>query len=70
VATKQAKPVGPGNTGTLYLGNTTTSDNTGSIASTSTFHSSNTLGNVIYVDASSPYPGGCFDGKSGYFSYC
>jgi hypothetical protein len=65
VATKQAKPVGPGNTGTLYLGNTTTSDNTGSIASTSTFHSSNTLGNVIYVDASSPYPGGVSMGNLG-----
>jgi hypothetical protein len=46
----------PGNTGTLYPGN---------IVSTSTLHLGNTSGNVIYVDASSLYPGGCFDGKSG-----
>jgi hypothetical protein len=37
----------PGNTGTLYLGNTTLLGNLG-----------NTSGNVIYVDASLPYPGG------------
>jgi hypothetical protein len=56
----------PGNTGTLYPGNTTVS---GNIASTGTLHSSNTSSNIIYVDASSPYwGGGCFDGKSGYFS--
>jgi hypothetical protein len=55
------------NTGTLYPGNTTASCNPGNttascnpgnIASTSTLHPGNTSGNVIYVDASSPYPGG------------
>jgi hypothetical protein len=46
----------PGNTGTLYLGNNTAPGNPGNIASTSTLHLGNTLGNVIYVDASSPYP--------------
>jgi hypothetical protein len=44
--------------GTLYLGNTTAPGNPGNIASTSTLHSGNTLGNVIYVDACSPYPRG------------
>jgi uncharacterized membrane protein len=48
----------PGNTGTLYLGNTTTPGNPGNIASTSILHPGNTSGNVIYIDASSPYPGG------------
>jgi hypothetical protein len=43
--------------GTLYPGNTTASGNPGNIASTSTLHPGNTSGNVIYVDASSPYPG-------------
>jgi hypothetical protein len=46
-----------GNTGTLYPGNSTASGNPGNIASTSTLHPGNTSGNVIYVDASSPYPG-------------
>jgi hypothetical protein len=55
----------PGNTGTLYPGNTTAPGNPGNIASTSTLHPGNTSGNVIYIDASSLYPGGCFDGKSG-----
>jgi hypothetical protein len=48
----------PGNTGMLYLGNTAAPGNPGNIASTSTLHPGNTLGNVIYVDASSQYPGG------------
>jgi hypothetical protein len=52
-----------GNSGTLYLGNTTTPGNTGYIASTSTLHLGNTLGNVIYVDASSPYLGGVLMGN-------
>jgi hypothetical protein len=39
----------------LYLGNTTALGNPGNIASTSTLHPGNTSGNVIYVDASSPY---------------
>jgi hypothetical protein len=43
-----------GNTGTLYPGNTTAP---GNIATASTLHPDNTSGNVIYVDASSPYPG-------------
>jgi hypothetical protein len=47
----------PGNMGTLYLGNTTALGNPGNIASTGTLHPRNTSGNVIYVDASSPYPG-------------
>jgi hypothetical protein len=48
----------PGNTDTLYLGNTTAPGNLGNIASTSTLHLGNTLGNVIYVDASLLYLGG------------
>jgi hypothetical protein len=55
----------PGNTGMLYLGNTTTPHNLGNIASTSTLHPGNTSGNVIYVDASSPYPGGVSMGNPG-----
>jgi hypothetical protein len=55
----------PGNTCTLYPDNTTAPGNPGNIASTITLYPDNTSGNVIYVDASSPYPGGCFDGKSG-----
>jgi hypothetical protein len=61
----------PGNTGTFYLGNTTASGNSGNIAGTCTSHPGNTSGNVIYVDANSPYMGeGCFDGKSEYLSNC
>jgi hypothetical protein len=56
---------GLGNTSTLYPSNTTTPGNPGNIASTSSLHPGNTSDNVIYVDASSPYPGGSFDGKSG-----
>jgi hypothetical protein len=55
----------PGNTGVLYLGNTTTPGNTGNIASKRTLHPGNTLGNVIYVGASSPYPGGVSMGNPG-----
>jgi hypothetical protein len=51
--------------GTLYSGNTTTLGNPGNIASTSTLHQGNTLGNVIYVDARSPYPGGVLMGNPG-----
>jgi hypothetical protein len=46
-----------GSMGTLYPANTTASGNSGNIASTSTLHPGNTSGNVIYVDASSPYLG-------------
>jgi hypothetical protein len=46
-----------GNMGTLYLGNTTAPGDPGKIPSTCTLHPGNTSGNVIYVDASSPYPG-------------
>jgi hypothetical protein len=44
--------------GTLYLGNTTAPGNPSNIASTSILHLGNTLDNVIYIDASSPYLGG------------
>jgi hypothetical protein len=55
----------PGNTGTIYPGNTTASGNPSNIASTTTLHVGNILGNVIYVDASSPYPGGVLMGNLG-----
>jgi hypothetical protein len=55
----------PGNTGTLYPGNTTASCNPGNIDCTNTLHLGNTAGNVIYIDASSPYPGGVSMGNSG-----
>jgi hypothetical protein len=55
----------PSNMGTLYLGNTTTPGNLGNIASTSTLHPGNTSGNVIYIDASLPYPGGVPMGNLG-----
>jgi hypothetical protein len=54
-----------GNMGTLYLGKTTASGNPGNIASTSTIHPRNTSSNVIYVDASSPYPVGVLMGNPG-----
>jgi hypothetical protein len=54
-----------GNTSTLYLGNTTTPGNPGNIASTSTLHPGNTSTIVIYVDASSVYPGGVLMGNWG-----
>jgi hypothetical protein len=53
----------PGNTGMLYLGNTTAPGNPGNIASTSTLHLGNTSGNVIYVDATSPYLWGVLMGN-------
>jgi hypothetical protein len=52
---------------TLYPGNTTALGNPGNIASTSTLHPGNTLGNVIYIDASSLYTGGVSMGNSGSF---
>jgi hypothetical protein len=45
----------PGNTGTLYLSNTTASSNPGNIARTSTLHPGNASVTVIYVDVSLPY---------------
>jgi hypothetical protein len=57
----------PGKTGTLYPGNTTAPGNPGNIASTSTLHPGNTSGNVIYIDASSLYPGGVSMGNPGSF---
>jgi hypothetical protein len=54
-----------GNTGTLYMGNTTALGNLSNIASTNTLHPGNTSGNVIYVDASSSYPGGVSMGNLG-----
>jgi hypothetical protein len=56
-----------GNTGTLYPGNTTALGDPGNIASTTTLHPGNTLGHVIYVDSSSPYPGGVSMGNLGSF---
>jgi hypothetical protein len=47
----------PGNMGTLFPGSTTAPGNMGVLANTSTQHLGSTSGNVIYVDASSPYPG-------------
>jgi hypothetical protein len=57
-----------GNTGTLYPSNTTTSGNPGNVAGTSTSHPGNTSGNVIYVDANSPYTEGVSMGNLGSFS--
>jgi hypothetical protein len=54
-----------GNTGMLYLGNNTAPGNLGNITSTSTLHTGNTSGNVIYIDASLPYPGGVSMGNLG-----
>jgi hypothetical protein len=54
-----------GNTGTFYPGNTTTSNNSGNTASMSTSHPGNTSGNVVYIDASLPYPGGVSMGYPG-----
>jgi hypothetical protein len=51
----------PGNMGTLFPGSTTAPGNTGVLANTSTPHQGSTSGNVIYVDASSPYPGSTND---------
>jgi hypothetical protein len=51
--------------GTLYQGNTTAPGNLCNIASTITLHLGNTLGNVIYVDTSSSYPGGVKMGNPG-----
>jgi hypothetical protein len=56
-----------GNTGMLYLGKSSASGNPGNIASTSTLHLGNTSGNVIYIDASSPYSGGVSMGNPGNF---
>jgi hypothetical protein len=57
----------PGNMGTLYPGNTTASSNPGNVGGTSTSHPGNTSGNVIYVDANSPYTGGVSMGNLGSF---
>jgi hypothetical protein len=54
-----------GNMGMLYLGNTTALSNLGNMASTSVLDPGNTSGNVIYVDASSPYLGGVSMGNLG-----
>jgi hypothetical protein len=56
-----------GNVGTLYRGSTTAPGNMGVLANTSTSHSGSTLGNVIYVDASSPHLGSTSIGNSGFF---
>jgi hypothetical protein len=57
----------PGNMGTLCLGSTTAPGNIGVLANTSTSHPGSTAGNVIYVDASSPYLGSTSMGNSGVF---
>jgi hypothetical protein len=49
----------------LFLGNTTALFNPGNIAGTTTLHKGNTSGNVIYVDARSPYLGGVSIGNPG-----
>jgi hypothetical protein len=46
-----------GNMGTLFPGSTAAPGNTGVLANTSAPHQGSTSGNVIYVDASSLYPG-------------
>jgi hypothetical protein len=57
----------PGNTITLYSGNTTAPGNPGNIASTTTLDLGDTSGNVIYIDASSPYLGSVLMGNPGSF---
>jgi hypothetical protein len=56
-----------GNTGTLYPGNTAASGNPGNVVGTSTSHPGNTSGNIIYVDANSPYTRGVLMGNLGSF---
>jgi hypothetical protein len=58
----------PGNMGTLYPSSTTAPGNMGVLAKTSTSHPGSTLGNIIYVDASSPYPRSTSMGNPGVFS--
>jgi hypothetical protein len=53
--------------GTLYLGSTTAPGNTWVLANTSTSHPGSTSDNVIYVDASLPYPGSTSMGNPGFF---
>jgi hypothetical protein len=57
----------PGNMGTFYPGSTTAPGKTGVLANTSTSRSGSTLGNAIYVDASSPYPRSTTMGNLGFF---
>jgi hypothetical protein len=56
-----------GNMGTLYPGSTTAPGNTGVLANTSTPHPGSTSSNIIYVDASSPYPRSTSMGNPGVF---
>jgi hypothetical protein len=53
--------------GTIYPGSTTIFGNMGGSANTSTSHLGSTSGNVIYVDASSLYPGSTSMGNLGGF---
>jgi hypothetical protein len=57
----------PSNMVTLFPGSTTAPGNMGVLANTTTPHSGSTSGNVIYVDASSPYPGSTSMGNPGFF---
>jgi hypothetical protein len=57
----------PGNMGTLFPNSTIALGNTGVLTNTSTPHSGSTSGNIIYVDASSPYPGSTSMGNLGFF---
>jgi hypothetical protein len=57
----------PGNMSTIYPDNSTALGNPGNIAGTSTSHPGNTSGNVIYIDANSPYTGGVLMGNLGSF---
>jgi hypothetical protein len=56
-----------GNTCTFYLSNSSALGNPGNIASTSTSHPGKNSGNVISIDASSPYLGGVSMGNPGNF---
>jgi hypothetical protein len=53
--------------GTLYPSSTTALGNMGVLANTSTSHPGSTSGNVIYMDASSPYPKSTSMGNPGVF---
>jgi hypothetical protein len=53
--------------GTLYLSSTIAPGNTGVLANTRTSHPGSTSGNIIYVDASSPYLGSTSMGNPGGF---
>jgi hypothetical protein len=55
------------NMGTLFPDSTTAPVNMGVLGNTSTPHPGSTSGNIIYVDASSPYPRGTSMANLGVF---